>query len=226
MIAAGFKTASDGFAREAALLHMGKPSLLFWQSDEPTLVQPTNRSDGGNISTLAKSAGWTVVHREGVEKFEAQGPGLMNMAMVVPYPDNFEAGTGCRIVFDTIAEALRRFEIDSEIAINEDAPERVVLDFLSNGQKFGWFTQQSSVTPNGRVALLRATIHVDTSPFATLAKIEEAMTSNRTGAARHPRIAMDALLAPGMMFHSFLGALARAAEDRLTALVDQKKLAA
>jgi len=232
MIVAGFKTAADGIAREAALLQEARPAMVLWQADENAIVVPAAfvRLPGfDDAASSAAANGWTVTTRSSGGGIVPQGPGTLNLAMIVPCPVGFTTDDGYRTICYAIAEALTRFEIESTTGFRSGAFCDGAWNVLARGRKLAGTAQRWRSTPNGRVALIHAAI-LTCTPVQALWPVLQGLHEIALPADSLPQadahIAMDELMPGKMKFTSFPGALVRAAEDRLTALAHQKKMAA
>lgn len=232
MIVAGFQTAADGIAREAALLQLGRPALLLWRADENAIVVPmalARRPGFDGAASSAAANGWAVTTRSSGGGMVPQGPGTLNLAMIVPCPDGFTTDDGYRLICGTIEEALTRFEIASTTGACASAFCDGAWNVLAQGRKLAGTAQRWRATPTGRVALIHAAILIR-MPDDALWPVLQSLYQTALPADPEPKacahIAMDELMPGKMNTTSFPGALVRAAEDRLSNFAHQKKAAA
>ena len=232
MIVTGFHTAADGIAREAALLKEGKPSLLLWQAHQNALVLPSAMTRCAGIERIASSAakcGWPVTTRGSGGGIVPQGPGTLNLAMVVPCRAGFSMDDGFRLICGAISEALTRFDVTSTTGACPGAFCDGTWNVMARGRKLAGSAQRWHATPSGRIALVHAAILTSTPDpgiWPVLRKLQTVAAPSALAPRADAHIALDDLMPGTMNITGFPGALVRAAEDRLTTLAQRRKEAA
>ncbi|MBO9465632.1 hypothetical protein J7443_10370 [Tropicibacter sp. R15_0] len=233
MIVAPFATAKDGVAREAALFQAGKPALLLWQAEAQALVLPSavaRRAAFQAHLQQTQAAGYQVVTRGSGGGIVPQGACTLNLAICVPHGSGFSLEDGYRLICGALAEALSRFDIDAQTGACPGSFCDGAWNVLVQGRKLAGTAQRVRTTPEGRVALLHAAIllHLpDPGHWAELCLLNQAAfpSDPLLHPDAHTTIASLMSEAPNLQ-RSFPGALIRAAEDRLSALMLREKRAA
>lgn len=232
MIVAGFKTAADGIAREATLLQEAKPSLLVWRADENALVVPralARRAGFADAATNAHAAGWAMTTRGSGGGIVPQGPGTLNLAMVVPCPPGFSTEDGYQLICGALTESLTRFDITSDTGARHGVFCDGDWNILVGGRKLAGTAQRWSGSSHSRVALIHAMILMDTPDpglWPVMQQLHEIALPQAPIPQAQAHVALHGLMPETMATSSFPGALIRAAEDRLTTVTRQKREAA
>lgn len=232
MIVAPFSSAADGIARETALLQAGKPAILLWRADENALVLPSalaRRKVLQKHLPRATETGCQVVERGSGGGIVPQGPGTLNLALVLPCQSSFSMEDGYRLICGAVSEALTRFDIPSETAACPGAFCDGAWNVLTEGRKLAGTAQRWRATTQGRVALLHAAIlmHMPTPDhWSALEDLQSAAFPDEPPLRADAHIALADSLPSDMGDKNFPGALIRAAEDRLSALTRREEEAA
>lgn len=222
MIPVAFPHAADGIAREEALLAAGRPALLLWRAEAPALVVPAawaRRSGFGDAQRLCARAGWPLVARSSGGGAVPQGPGTVNLAVVVPVRAGFVIEEGYRLICGAISEALTRFEIRTGTGAVQGALCDGRWNVTAGGRKLAGTAQRWRSGAGGKAALIHAALLIDRPHDDFWPALADA--HRVTGQATHFRpdahVALPDILPGAMRVGPVFGALARAVEDRLTA---------
>ena len=232
MIVTPFRMAADGIARETALLEAGQPALLLWQAEENALVVPssvTRQAGFEDLTSEAAEEGWPVTVRSTGGGIVPQGKDTLNLAMIVPCSASFTLEEGYRLICGVLAEALTRFEITTTTGSRKGAFCDGDWNVLADGRKLAGTAQRWRATLQGRVALIHAAILTkmpECALWPVLRRCYEAAMPEHALPEVSAHVALDKLMPGTMNFNSFPGALVRAAEDRLTFNLHQKRAAA
>lgn len=232
MIVAAFGTASDGIAREMAALQQGRPAILLWHSAAPALVLPAalrRRPAVQDAIAQADRAGWPVVDRRSGGGIVPQGPGTLNLAMVLPLQPGFRLEDGYQLICGALAEALARFDIPTTTGACENAFCDGKWNVLARGRKLAGTAQRWHSGAGGAVALIHAALLMtppDPALWPIMDRLHRAAFPDSAGLQAGAHIALTDLMGARANPHSFPGALARAAEDRLTSLTTRGHKAA
>lgn len=224
MIVAGFDTASDGIAREMALLQRGRPAVLLWRAETPALVVPVTllrQPEVRDVAALTEHAGWPVVTRRSGGGIVPQGPSTLNLALVLPAPPGFQLEDGYRLICGALAEALARFDVQTTTGACENAFCDGMWNVLANGRKLAGTAQRWRSGDTGPVVLVHAALLTDMPDPAlwpVMDRLHRAAFPGSAGLHSEAHIALPALIGARANPQNFPGALARAAEDRLTRL--------
>ncbi len=232
MIVAEFPTARDGVAREMALLQQGRPAALLWSSATPALVLPATLMRSPQVqeaATQAERAGIPVVTRRSGGGIVPQGPGTLNLAMVFPAPPGFQLEDGYRLICNALAEALTRFDIRSSTGACAQSFCDGTWNLLVKGRKLAGTAQRWRSTRSGPIVLAHAAILVarpDATHWRVMAQLHRAAFPGSDGLRPTVHVALSEMIGERTNPESFPGALARAAEDRLTSLMSRESMAA
>ncbi len=225
MIVAGFTTAEDGIAREMALLQHEQPAVLLWSSGTPSLVLPAalmRIPQVQDVAVQAERAGIPVVTRRSGGGIVPQGSGTLNLAMVLPAPPGFQLEDGYRLICNALTEALTRFDIRSTTGAREHAFCDGMWNVLVEGRKLAGTAQRWRSAGSGPIVLAHAAILVsrpDPEHWAMMDQLHRAAFPGNAELRPEAHVALTELMGARTNPKSFPGALARAAEDRLTSLV-------
>ncbi|WP_133065849.1 lipoate--protein ligase family protein [Mameliella alba] len=232
MIVAEFPTADDGIAREMALLQQGRSAALLWSSESPALVLPAALMRSSQVqaaATLAERAGIPVVTRRSGGGIVPQGPGTLNLALVFPAPPGFQLEDGYRLICNALAEALTRFDIRSSTGACAQSFCDGTWNVLVEGRKLAGTAQRWRSTRSGPIVLAHAAILLtrpDTVHWRVMNQLHRAAFSGSDGLRPKVHVALNEVIGERTNPGRFPGALARAAEDRLTSLITQESKAA
>lgn len=223
MIPRIFKSAADGIAREEALLKAGRPSVILWQAEEAALVVPRSwarRSGIENLSTEATRSGWPLLLRSSGGGAVPQGSGTLNLAMVLPAVPGFTIEEGYRAICGTISEALTRFEVPSDVGAVEGAFCDGAWNVTVGGRKLAGTAQRRSRARGQNAALIHAAILLErpSADFWPLLGMAQEVGNVPVPPKPEAHVALNQALPNTMKVHSFIGALAPAAEGRLAGL--------
>ncbi len=233
MIVAGFDTAADGIAREMALLQRGQPAVMLWQSATPALVLPSallRRSAVQDAAELAEQGGWRVTARHTGGGIVPQGPGTLNLALVLPCPPGFRLEEGYHLICGALSEALTRFDVQTTTGACDNVFCDGTWNLLADGRKLaGTAQRRRSIGGTGSVALIHAALLTDMpapAAWPVMDRLHRAAFPDTAGLRPEAHIALTSLLGAQTNKTNFPGALARAAEDRLTSLTNRESKAA
>jgi lipoate-protein ligase A len=231
MIMAVFRTPADGIAREEALLAAGRPALLLWRAETTALVAPaswTRREDFSAAQEHCAEAGWPPIARSSGGGGVPQGPGTVNLALVVPVRPGFTIEDGFRLICGAIGEALARFEVATDVGPVDGSFCDGAWNVTAGGRKLGGTAQRWRACKGGRVALVHAALLLEPPPGSFWAALDHAQrAAGLTGPIRpEAHVALSDVLPRGMRIGSVFGALARAAGDRLASLAPERRRAA
>lgn len=232
MIVTPFTKVADGISREHALLQEGGPAVLLWQADENTLVIPAalaRRAEMQAPIAMATEQGRLVALRGSGGGIVPQGPCTLNLAMVLPCRTGFTLEDGFRLICGVVIEALTRFDIVAQTGPCPGAFCDGTWNVISGGRKLAGTAQRWRTTSLGRVVLIHTAILVhrpDAALWHGLDALHRAAFSMDPPIRRSAHVTMNDLLTENRRFSSFSGALLRAAEDRLSAVVHREKEAA
>lgn len=232
MIVAEFATAADGVAREMALLARAQPAILLWRSAVPALVLPApllRRPDMQQAAAQAAAAGCAVVPRFTGGGIVPQGPGTLNLALVLPAKRAFRLEDGFGLICGAVTEALARFDIKSTTGACDNAFCDGKWNVLAEGRKFAGTAQRWSHRPDGPTVLVHAallTAMPDAALWPVMDHLHRAAFPGSAGLRPEAHIALSALIGDRANPQNFPGALARAAEDRLASMTRRANEAA
>lgn len=232
MIVAEFATAADGIAREMALLERGQPALLLWRCAAPALVLPAallRRPEVQETAARRENASWPVIARATGGGIVPQGPGTLNLALVLPAPDGFRLEDGYQLICGALAEALARFDIRTTTGVCEDAFCDGKWNVLAGGRKFAGTAQRWRSRPQGAVVLVHAAMLVampEPALWPVMDRLHRTAFPGSAGVRPEAHVALTALISDRANPQGFPGAVARAAEDRLSRLTPRECKAA
>lgn len=233
MIVAPFASAEDGIAREAAMFQVGKPAMLLWQAEDQALVLPAALARREAMKAHlheTRAAGYHVVTRGSGGGIVPQGPCTLNLAMVLPCGPDFTVEDGYRLICGTLAEALTRFDIDTQTGACPGSFCDGAWNVLVKGCKLAGTAQRVRTTQDGCVALLHAAILLclpDPGHWAELCLLHQAAFPSEPLMQPDAHTTITTLMSGApLQQKSFPGALIRAAEDRLSALMPREVKAA
>lgn len=232
MIVAGFNTARDGIAREMALLQQTEPAALLWSSAVPTLVLPAALMRDPHVqeaAAQAEQAGIPVVTRRSGGGIVPQGPGTLNLALVLPAPPGFQLEDGYRLICNALSEALTRFDIRSTTGACVGSFCDGTWNVLVEGRKLAGTAQRWRSSGSGPIVLAHAAIlatRPDAAHWSMMDQLHRAAFPGSVGLCPEAHVALSDLMGERSNSESFPGALARAAEDRLTSLLSREFKAA
>lgn len=224
MIVAEFDTAPDGIAREMALLQQGQPAVLLWHSAVPALVLPAallRRPAVRDAAAQAQRAGWPVVPRQSGGGIVPQGPGTLNLALVLPAPPGFRLEDGYRLICGALSEALARFDVKTTTGACENAFCDGSWNVLAEGRKLAGTAQRWRSGAHGPVVLTHAallTAMPTPALWPVMDRLHRVAFAGTAGLRPEAHVALPDLIGTRANPRNFPGALARAAEDRLTSL--------
>lgn len=233
MTVTGFDTAADGIAREMALLRRGRPAVLLWHCDTPALVLPAanlRRPAMRDAVAEVEDAGWQVVPRHSGGGIVPQGPGTLNLALVLPCAPGFRIDDGYRLICAALSEALARFDIPTTTGVLDTAFCDGRWNLLAKGRKLAGTAQRWQRSGRaGTVALIHAALLTDMpdlSVWPAMDRLRGVASPGSAGLRPEAHIALTSLMGARSDPRMFPGALARAAEDRLTSLTSGDRQAA
>ncbi len=222
MTPAVFADAAEGIAREAALLARGRPAVLLWTATAPALVVPQAwaRRDGVRaLEERAALAGWPILARRSGGGATPQGPFTLNLAMIAPLDADVRIEDGYDLICGALAEALSRFDVASGTGPVAGAFCDGAWNVTADGRKLAGTAQRWRTTPDGgRVALCHAAILLEPPPPTVWPALDALHRSAglRDGPDPSAHVSLQELMPKTMRAASFAGALARAAENRLS----------
>lgn len=216
-----FRSACEGIAEEEAMLAAGRPAVMLWQAEENAIVVPrpwARRSGFEAACERADAKSWPVLTRPSGGGAVPQGPGTLNLTMVAPVAPGLGPVDCYRELCGAVAEALSRFSITTDFGRVDGALCDGAWNVTAGGRKLVGTAQRWRPNPQGlAVALMHGAIMLERpdGPFwPVLAHIEKT-----AGSACQPQpdvhAALRDLLPENMSVQLVIGALARAAEDRL-----------
>ncbi|MCB1499589.1 MAG: lipoate--protein ligase family protein [Bauldia sp.] len=231
MIPVAFRTPADGIAREEALLAAGRPALLLWRAETAALVVPaswTRREGFPAARERCAQAGWPLIARSSGGGGVPQGPGTLNLALVVPVPRGFTIEAGFRLICGAVGEALTRFEVATGVGPVAGSFCDGAWNVTAHGRKLAGTAQRWRARGAGRVALVHAALVLDPLPASFWTALGHAHRAAGVAGPIRPEahVALSDVLPGGMRTGSVFGALARAAEDRLATLPPVRRQAA
>ncbi len=231
MIPVEFRTALEGVAREAALLAAGAPAMLLWRPQETALVAPScwmRREGMQAAATACAAAGWPMVARASGGGVVPQGPFTLNLALVTPAPKGFSPQDGYQLICGALREALARFETPTDIGPVDGAFCDGAWNVTASGRKLAGTAQRWRAGPGGYTALIHAAILLARPDAGVWPALAQACAAAGLTAAPRPEahVALEELLPKTMALRGVFGAVARAAEDRLTRLRSDRSKAA
>ncbi|MDP2738239.1 MAG: hypothetical protein Q8O82_05895 [Pseudorhodobacter sp.] len=232
MIVAAFQTAAEGIAREQALLTEARPAVLLWQAQDDTIVVPEawlRRDTVCAIKPGLNRSGWPLLPRGSGGGAVPQGPCTLNLALILPLLPSTRIEDGYRLICGAVSEALIRFEIATGTGAVAGAFCDGAWNVTAGGRKLAGTAQRWRSTPDGRIALLHASILLTPPPetvWPALAALHRAAGLTQAPLLPEAHVALSQLLPETMRAPAFPGALARAAEDRLSRALTEKQRAA
>lgn len=232
MIVAAFQTAADGIAREQALLAAGRPAVLLWRARDDAIVVPDawlRRSGVCAVMPGMTRAGWPVLPRGSGGGAVPQGPCMLNLAVILPLLPDARIEDGYRLICGAVAEALIRFEVIPGTGAVAGAFCDGAWNVTAGGRKLAGTAQRWRSTPDGGIALLHAAILMTPPPdrvWPALAALYRAAGLTETPPQPEAHVALSRLVPETMRAPAFPGALARAAEDRLSHALTERQRAA
>lgn len=231
MTPATFISAGDGVAREEALLSAGRPSVLLWRAEENALVVPNNWARREGFETAKAEcarSGWPILLRSSGGGAVPQGPGTVNLAMTLPVRPGFVLEDGYREICGAVSEALARFEVPTDVGAVEGAFCNGAWNITANGRKLAGTAQRWRRSKGSTLALIHAAILLERPPCEFWPALER--VHRAAGSPLQPRpdahVALREILPKAMSVSSVFGALARAAEDRLSRISTASRQAA
>ncbi|WP_424934276.1 lipoyl protein ligase domain-containing protein [Amaricoccus macauensis] len=227
MITAMFRDVRDGIDREKALLAAGQPTVLLWQAEQNALVIPAAMAARPTVAPIAEAcaaAGWPIIARSSGGGGVPQGLGTLNLAIVAPMQSGGAMEDGYDLICGAIGEALTRFEVNWTVGAVEGSFCDGKWNVTVAGLKFAGTAQRCSARNGQRIALIHAALLLERPDPAFWDALELVHAAADLAVSPRPdvHVALDDLLAPRMRASSFHGALARAAQDRLTDLVNRQ----
>ena len=232
MIVTTFRTAAEGIAREQALLAAARPAVLLWQAQDDTIVVPRawlNRAAVCTILPDMMRSGWHILPRGSGGGAVPQGPCTLTLAMIVQLSPRARIEDGYRLICGALSEALNRFEVASGTGAVAGAFCDGAWNVTAGGRKLAGTAQRWRTTPEGRIALLHASILMTPPPdglWPALATLHCAAGLSQAPLRPDAHVALSELLPKTMRVAAFPGALARAAEDRLLRPLTERQRAA
>lgn len=226
-----FQTAAEGIARESALLGAARPAILIWQARDRGLVVPRHWARQAGVMAAADglaAQGWPVVARSSGGGAVPQGPDTLNLAVVLPIARGFRIEDGFALICWMLSEALTRFEVTAKTGPVADAFCDGVWNVTVGGRKLAGTAQRWTGVPGRRVALLHAAVQATTmrpSVWPALASLHRA-AGQQTTPRREAHTSLTEIIPETMRAPAFAGALARAAEDRLSRALTERQQAA
>lgn len=226
-----FPTAAEGIARERALLAAARPAILIWQPLAPALVIPESwtRRDGVRAAEAPlAAAGWPLVARASGGGAVPQGPCTLNLAVVLPLAPGFRIETGYHLICGMLSEALTRFEIDADTGPVEGAFCDGAWNITVGGRKLAGTAQRWRAGNGTGAALLHAALQLAPLPASAWAALDtlHQVAGLSGGPCPQAHATLADLIPETMRVAAFAGALARAAEDRLSLVLTERQLAA
>ncbi|GMG83158.1 biotin/lipoate A/B protein ligase family protein [Paralimibaculum aggregatum] len=230
MTALRLADAAEGIAREAGLLAAGRPAVLLWQAEAPALVVPAawaRRASFVEAGAECARLGWPVLARSSGGGGVPQGPAVLNLAIVLPAAGlTLEAGYG--LICGAFREALTRFEIASGTGPVEGAFCDGRWNVTVAGRKLVGTAQRWSAAEGRRTALIHAAMLLDRPEprfWEALGHVHRA-AGLRVDPKPEAHLAVSEILPRTMRPGALIGAVARAAEDRLAAALGESSPAA
>ncbi|WP_209037487.1 lipoate--protein ligase family protein [Mameliella alba] len=215
-----------------ALLQQERPVVLLWSSETPSLVLPATLMRSPQVQDVAvqaKRAGIPVVTRRSGGGIVPQGPGTLNLALVFPAPPGFQLEDGYRLICHSLAEALTRFDIRSTTGAREHSFCDGSWNVLVQGRKLAGTAQRWRSTGAGPIVLAHAAILVsrpDAAHWTMMEQLHRAAFPGSAGLRAGAHVALTEVMGARTRPEGFPGALARAAEDRLSSLMSRESMAA
>jgi len=232
MIVAAFQTAAEGIAREQALLTAARPAVLLWQARDDAIVVPEawlRRAAVCAIMPDLTRSGWQLLPRGSGGGAVPQGPCTLNLAVILPLPTGTGIEHGYRLICGALSESLTRFEVATCTGAVAGAFCDGAWNVTAGGRKLAGTAQRWRSTPDGRIALLHASILMTPPPdrvWPALAALHSAAGLKQAPLLPEAHVALSQLLPETMRAPAFPGALARAAEDRLSRALTERQHAA
>lgn len=226
-----FPTAVEGIAREMLLLNAARPAILIWQASDSGLVVPTHWARRSGVMAAADglaAQGWPVLARSSGGGVVPQGPDTLNLAVVLPIAHGFRIEDGFALICGMLAEALMRFDVVTETGPVAGAFCDGAWNVTAGGRKLAGTAQRWRGAGDGRIALLHAAIQAAPLPasvWPALARLHRAAGQESTPREDVHTSLVDSI-SETMRAPAFAGALARAAEDRLSRALTERQQAA
>ena len=172
--------------------------------------------------------GWPVVARSSGGGAVPQGPDTLNLAVVLPIASGFRIEDGYALICGMLTEALTRFEVVAETGPVAGAFCDGAWNVIAAGRKLAGTAQRWTGVPGKRIALLHAAIQtapMRPSVWPALASLHRA-AGQSTIPRREAHMSLADIIPETMRAPAFAGALARAAEDRLSRALTERQQAA
>ena len=216
-----FPTAAEGIARELELLAAGQPATLIWQAGAPALVMPetwARRAGVAAVTAALAAAGWPVLTRPSGGGGVPQGPGTLNIAVVVPLAPGFRIEDGYDLICGVLTEALGRLAIAAGTGAVDGAFCDGAWNITVEGRKLAGTAQRWRGGTTAGAALLHAAVQVAPPPETAWPALD---TLYRAAGLIHglrpdAHVTLAGLLSDSGQRAAFPAALARAANDRLS----------
>jgi lipoate-protein ligase A len=217
-----YSSAREGISREAELLACGLPGVLIWTTRSQALVIPgawARMDPVRNLDTHPALTGWPILARKSGGGAVPQGSFTLNLAMTLPLGPDFRIENGYDLVCGTLAEALSRFTIMSGTGKVAGAFCDGAWNVTADGRKLAGTAQRwHTAAGGGRIGLCHAAVLLEPLPETVWPALEalHRAAGQRDVPERSAHVSLSELISGTMRVASFAGALARAAEDRLS----------
>lgn len=216
-----YPAADTGIAREQALLAAGRPAVLLWRAQAPALVVPEALARRAAVRSLAgdlASAGWPLLTRSSGGGAVAQGSFTLNVAMALPVARAFSVADGYDLICGAMIEALKRFEVPAQTGPVAGAFCDGAWNVTVAGRKLAGTAQRWRSSSSGRTALCHAALLLDMPADTVWPALAALHAAAGLPGAPDPaaHVSLGAIIPKSMRVAAFAGALARAAEDRLS----------
>lgn len=226
-----FPSAVEGIAREMGLLNAARPAILIWQASDCGLVVPRHWARRPGVMAVADTLaaqGWPVLVRSSGGGAVPQGPDTLNLSVILPVMRGFHIEDGFALICGMLTEALTRFEVVVKTGPVAGAFCDGAWNVTVGGRKLAGTAQRWSGVAGRRVALLHAALQtapMRPSIWPALASLHRAVGQpGNPDASAHT--SLTEVIPETMRAAAFAGALARAAEDRLSQVLTERQQAA
>lgn len=222
MTAIWFPTAAEGIAQERDMLAAGQPGVLVWSAMSQAIIVPetlTRREGVMAAMPALAAAGWPVLARSSGGGAVPQGPGTLNLSLVLPLAPGFQIGEGYDLICDILADALLQLAITADTGAIDGAFCDGAWNITVGGRKLAGTAQRWR--GGAGTVLLHAAAQV--SPLPSVVWPALAALHHAAGLPDAPRpdahTTLSDLVAETGQLVAFPAILAQTARNRLSELL-------
>ena len=215
-----YPTAGDGIAEEESQFDAGRPAVLLWQSETPSITVPgswTGRDRYPAVSAEANALGWPLATRSSGGGVVPQGPCTLNVTMVTQIRPGFSFEDGYRLICDAVSSALLEFGISSHTGTVSGGFCDGTWNINVGGRKLAGTAQRWRPIQSGGTALSHAAILLSPLPEGVWSLIDETgrQLADADGVSPFSNVALLNLLPRDADLNSVCDAIMLAATSKL-----------